>query len=55
MVQLRGFPPFDIILNPPKATFEILSKVQDLASKVSDNKFNKIVGVANNFRKKTIE
>ena len=31
-----------------------MSKVQDLASKVSDDKFNKIVDVANIFRKKLL-
>ena len=28
MIQLRGFSPFDLVLNPPKAIHKIISKVQ---------------------------
>ena len=53
MIQLGGFNPFDLMLNPAKATSETISEVQDLASEVSDDKFNKIVDIANIFKKTT--
>ena len=50
MMQLEGFIPFfNFMLSPVKATNEIINKIHNLASKVSDNKFNKIVDVADIF------
>ena len=51
MIQLGGFSSFDLMLNPAKAASETISEVQDLASEVSDDKFNKIVDIANIFKK----
>ena len=52
MIQLGGFNSFNLMLNQAKVTSEIITEVQDLASKVPDDKFNKIVDVANFLGKK---
>ena len=51
IIQLRGFNHFDLVLNPPKAIYEIVSKVQDLANKVLHDKLDKLVQPADTFRK----
>ena len=52
MIQLGEFDPFNCTSNPVRVTAEII-KVQDLTGKVSDDKFNKKVDIANLFRKKS--
>ena len=51
IIQLRGFNHFDLVLNPPKAIYEIVSKVQDLANKMPHDKLDKLVKPADTFRK----
>ena len=59
MIQLGGFYFVSFSLSPVKtvngSTFHGLSKIQDLARKVSNEKLNKILDVANIFRKMSKE
>ena len=40
MIQLGGFDPFNFMINSAKSTSQIISKAQQLAIKMSDDKFN---------------
>ena len=51
MIQLRRYLLFLSLLIPAKAISKGINKVQDLANKVPDDKFIKIVNVLNVFRK----